>query len=72
MGAIRNIESARGAIPGPLTAREEEVLQLAIEKVVALGEEVGIGADQMILLLNAGLTVKELLELIVSRRFDVM
>ena len=49
---------------------QQEVLRRAVAKVVALGEQVGVSPDQMILLLDAGMTVKELLEFLVNRKTD--
>jgi hypothetical protein len=51
----------------PLTFEQREVLESALAKIVALGEEVGVTADQMIKLLDAGMTVKELLEYLATR-----
>ena len=62
---MRDVHTVSG--PGPelverLTVVQEEVLERAVAKVVLLGELVGVNADQMILLLESGLTVGELLE----------
>jgi len=46
---------------------QQEVLRRAIGKVVVLGEQVGVSAEQMIQLLEGGLSVPELLEYLVSR-----
>jgi hypothetical protein len=51
----------------PLTIAQQEVLERAVAKVVLLGELVGVSADQMILLLESGLTVSELLEYLGAR-----
>ena len=51
----------------PLTLEQKEVLESAVAKILVLGEEVGVTADQMIKLLGAGMTVRELLEYLVSR-----
>ncbi len=42
-------------------------LILAVNKLAVLGERAGFSIEQMIQLLNAGLSVPNLLELIVSR-----
>ncbi len=47
--------------PEPLTFAQDEVLKRAVAKVVLLGDRVGVSADQMIGLLESGLTVPELL-----------
>lgn len=41
---------------------QKEALERAVAKVVALGAQVGVSADQMILLLQSGFTVGELLD----------
>jgi hypothetical protein len=51
----------------PLTFAQREVLERAVAKIVLLGELVGVSADQMILLLESGLTVGELLEYLGAR-----
>jgi hypothetical protein len=56
----------------PLTCAQQEVLERAVAKIVLLGELVGVNADQMILLLNAGLTVGELLEYLGARTRQVI
>ncbi len=54
-----------------LTETQKEALQSAVAKVVALGARVGVSADQMILLLQSGLTVGELLDYLAARTGDV-
>jgi hypothetical protein len=49
----------------PFTDRE--VLERAVAKVILLGEQVGVGTEQMIWLLDSGLTVGELLEYLAAR-----
>jgi hypothetical protein len=51
----------------PPTLANEEVLERAVAKIILLGEHVGVSTDQMILLLNSGLTVSELLEYLVTQ-----
>jgi hypothetical protein len=51
-----------------LTLAQKELLQRAVVKVVALGAQVGVSADQMILLLQSGLTVGELLDYLAARK----
>lgn len=55
----------------PLTLAQKEALQRAVAKVVALGAQVGVSADQMIQLLQSGLTVGELLEYLTARTGEV-
>jgi hypothetical protein len=54
-------------LPEPLTVAQKEALQRAVTKIVALGALAGLNADQMILLLESGLTVGELLEYLAAR-----
>jgi hypothetical protein len=49
---------------------DRELLERAVAKVVLLGEQVGVGTEQMIRLLNSGLTVRELLEYLAARSGD--
>ena len=55
----------------PLTVGQKEALQRAVTKIVALGAQAGLNADQMILLLESGLTVGELLEYLAARSGEV-
>jgi hypothetical protein len=55
----------------PLTVAQKEALQRAVTKIVVLGAQVGVNADQMILLLESGLTVGELLEYLAARSGEV-
>jgi hypothetical protein len=49
-----------------LPRSEKEILERALAKLVLAGEQVGIDAAQMIQLLDDGMTVKELLELVLA------
>jgi hypothetical protein len=55
----------------PVTVSQKEALQRAVTKIVALGALAGLNADQMILLLESGLTVGELLEYLAARSGEV-
>ena len=55
----------------PLTVAQKEALQRAVTKIVALGALAGLNADQMILLLESGLTVGELLDYLAARSGEV-
>jgi hypothetical protein len=55
----------------PLTVAQKEALQRAVTKIVALGAHAGVNADQMILLLESGLTIGELLEYLAARSGEV-
>jgi len=57
---------------GSSTCEQQKVLRSAVAKVVRLAEQVGVGPDQMIQLLEEGLTVRELLEYLVSRRREAV
>jgi hypothetical protein len=46
---------------------QKDALRRAVIKVVASGERVGVSADEMIELLESGLTVGELLEYVAAR-----
>lgn len=54
-----------------LSPAQEEALQRAVVKIVALGAQAGVSADQMIQLLQSGLTVGELLEYLAARAGEV-
>jgi len=55
----------------PLTLYQQQVLERAVAKLVVFGEKIGVGTDEMIQLLKAGLTVGELLEYLMSRTGEV-
>jgi hypothetical protein len=46
---------------------QPEVLERAVGKLVALGRQVGVSTDQMIQILESGLSAAELLEYLVAR-----
>lgn len=51
-----------------LSAADEAVLEGAIVKLVFLGRQVGVSPDEMIQLLESGLTVRELLEFLAAQK----
>jgi hypothetical protein len=55
----------------PLTCAQKETLERAVTKIVALGAQVGVSADQMAELLQAGFTVRELLQYLAARTGEV-
>ena len=55
----------------PLTVAQEEAMQRAVTKIVALGAHVGVNQDQMILLLESGLAIGQLLEYLAARSGEV-
>jgi hypothetical protein len=68
---MREVHPATFAGPelsDPLTFAQRELLERAVAKIILLGAEVGVSADQMILLLESGLTVGELLEYLTARK----
>jgi hypothetical protein len=56
----------------PLGPEKKETLQRAVAKIVALGAQVGVSVEQMILLLQSGMTVSELLEYLAARSGDIV
>jgi hypothetical protein len=50
-----------------LTFAQQEVLERAVTKIVLLGAQVGVSTEQMILLLESGLTVGELVQYLAAR-----
>jgi hypothetical protein len=68
---LRLTAAASRALAEPLSVAQKEALQRAVAKIVALGEQVGVSADQMIDLLDSGLTVGELLEVLAARAGEV-
>lgn len=66
------VPKGRVVPPESLNLRRREVLESAVGKLVLIGESVGVTADDMILLLQSGLTVPELLDYLVARERPVM
>lgn len=58
----RSISAFTGANFRP----QPEVLERAVAKVVVMGARVGVDADQMIEMLDSGMTVRDLLEYLLS------
>jgi len=54
-----------------LTLAQRQALERAVAKVVALGGQVGVSPDQMILLLRSGLTVGDLLACLAARPGEI-
>ena len=48
-----------------------QVLQNAIDKLIRFGEQVGVNAEEMVLLLDSGMTVRGLLYYLVSQSSPV-
>ncbi len=70
MTDMRFVLEARTDWASPLAHDQQEVLKRAVAKMVMRGEQVGVSTDQMILLLDSGLTVRELLEYLLSQKAD--
>lgn len=62
MTTMRVFSAARHHSTESISLAQKEALERAVAKVVALGAQVGVSADQMILLLQSGFTVGELLD----------
>ena len=71
MSEGQTVSGAGPELVEPLNFAQQAVLERAIAKIVLLGELVGVSADQMILLLESGLTVSELLEYLGARTMQV-
>lgn len=56
--------------PGAFAERKS--LERGVAKIVALGAQTGVSADQMIVLLKSGLTVGELLAYMAARSGEVV
>ena len=67
MSDMHSVSEIRPHSAESLTFAEQEVLERAVAKIVLIGELVGVSADQLILLLESGLTVSELLEYLGAR-----
>lgn len=67
MSQIHSVESESPVFTDSLSFAQKEVLQRAVAKIVLLGDQVGVSPDQMILLLQSGLTVGELLDYLYAR-----
>jgi hypothetical protein len=65
------LAAANEDLTEPLTEEQHEALRIAVAKIVALGVQVGVSADQMIVMLRSGLTVGELLDYLTKRTGEV-
>jgi hypothetical protein len=63
--------AARGKCGEPLTVVQKESLRCAVAKIVAFGALVGVSAEQMIGMLESGLTISELLQYLTSRTGEI-
>jgi len=53
--------------PPQWDAHETELLNRAVEKIVRYGEKVGVGPDEMVLLLDSGMSIRDLLLFLASK-----
>jgi len=67
MGQVFSFSNSRPDLAESLNIGQQEVLERAVAKMVLLGKQVGVSPDQMILLLESGLTVVELMEYLAAR-----
>jgi hypothetical protein len=67
MGQVYSFTNSGPDLTESLNIGQQEVLERAVGKMVLLGKQVGVSPDQMILLLESGLTVVELLEYLAVR-----
>ncbi len=71
MGEMLPIWNFGQESPESLTVTQQRTLQRAVAKMVLLGACVGVSTEQMIGLLNSGLTVSELLEYLAVRYDEI-
>jgi hypothetical protein len=67
MGQVDSFANSGPDLAESLNIGQPEVLERAVGKMVLLGKQVGVSPDQMILLLESGLTVADLLEYLAVR-----
>lgn len=67
MGEVHSISASGDRSAKPFAMDQEKTLKRAVAKLVVLGAQVGVSADQMILLLESGLTMSELLDYLAVR-----
>jgi hypothetical protein len=67
MGQVDSFANSGPDLAESLNIGQQEVLERAVGKMVLLGKQVGVNSDQMILLLESGLTVADLLEYLAVR-----
>ena len=72
MNQIDAVPDASSNYSEPLSGAQSEVLENAVAKIVFLGAQVGVSPDQMILLLNSGLTVGELLDYLAAQGAEIV
>lgn len=71
MGQLHSISGLGQKFDERLTLGQQELLERAVAKLVLIGEQVGVSAGQMILLLESGLTTGELLDYVALRNKEI-
>ena len=56
----------------PTSVGQGQILERAVAKIVLMGAQVGVSADQMIQLLQSGLTVGELLDYLAACNREIV
>ena len=54
-------------MPEPMTESDTKLLERAVEKLVLYGEQVGVTPEEMISLLDSGVSIRELLAFLVAK-----
>ena len=67
MGDVHPLTNAAPDFAESPPLGDQEVMERAITKLVLLGKQVGVDADEMIVLLGSGLSVLELVGYIAAR-----
>ncbi len=67
MGDLYSIPSLRHRLEDRQGFGQQAMLERAVAKLVLFGEQVGVSAGQMIVLLESGLSVRELLDYLAAR-----
>ncbi len=71
MGQLYSISDVSQKFEDRCTHGEQELLERAVAKLVLIGEQVGVSPGQMIVLLESGLTMGELLEYLALRNNEI-
>jgi hypothetical protein len=71
MGQVHSISDSGPWFDEPHTIAQQALLKRAVAKLVLIGELVGVSTDQMILLLESGLTVGELLDYLALKSGEI-
>ena len=71
MTELRFFLDASSDTSNPLTLEQREALERALAKMVLVGAQAGVSTDQMIELLESGMSVRKLLEYVLTLAGDV-